>query len=168
MAEFYPLWTLLSLHPSLRKKNPLPLWTLDPSLFVRLVYKLISKIVALFLKPYLDKFISPQQFGFLKNRLIAEPIAITQEVLHSVKTKNKCALILKLDLSKAFDKVNWSYLRLILLQIGVPLMGVNWIMGCLTSTNFTLLVNGTPPVSSRPLGESDRVSHCLPYCLYLS
>ena len=96
------------------------------------------------MKPFLDKFISPQQFGFLKNRQIAEPISITKEILHSVKTKNKCALILKMDLSKAFDRVNWSYLRLILLQIGVPLMGVNWIMGCLTSANFALLVNGTP------------------------
>ena len=60
-----------------------------------------------------------------------------------MKTKNKCALILKLDLSKDFDKVNWSFLRLLLLQIGVPLVGVNWIMGCLSSANFALLVNGT-------------------------
>ena len=52
-------------------------------------------------------------------------MAITQEVLHTVKTKNMSALILKLDLTKAFDRVNWSYLRLLLLQIGVLLVGVN-------------------------------------------
>ena len=40
--------------------------------------------------------------------------------------------------------MNWTYLRLILLQIGVPLVGVNWIMGCLSSVNFALLVNGSP------------------------
>ena len=105
---------------------------------------MISKVVAQHLKPFVDKFISPQQFGFLKNRQISEPLAITQEILHTVKTKNRCALILKLDLSKDFDRVNWSYLRLILLQIGVPLVGVNWIMGCLSSTNFALLINGYP------------------------
>ena len=71
-------------------------------------------------------------------------MAIIQEVLHTVKTKNRSALILKLDLTKAFDKVNWSYLRLILLQIGVPLVGINWFMGYLSSTNFALLINGSP------------------------
>ena len=53
-------------------------------------------------------------------------------------------MVLKLDLEKAFDKVNWTYLRLILLQIGVPLGGVNWIMGCISTVNFAILVNGTP------------------------
>ena len=43
-----------------------------------------------------------------------------------------------------FDRVNWSFIRLILIQIGVPLLGVNWIMACLTSTNFVVLINGTP------------------------
>ena len=75
-----------------------------------LVYKLISKVAALRLKPFLDKSISPQQFGFLKNRQTIEPLAITQEVLHTVKTKNTCALILKLDLTKAFDRVKWTFI----------------------------------------------------------
>ena len=63
----------------------------------------------------MDSLISREQFVFLKNRQIVEPIGITQEILHSVKTKNTCALILKLDLVKAFDGVNLSYIRLILI-----------------------------------------------------
>ena len=54
-----------------------------------------------------------------------EPVGIRQESLHSIKTKKRCAIVLKLDLVKAFDRVNWTYLRLILLQIGIPLKGVN-------------------------------------------
>ena len=73
-----------------------------------------------------------------------EPLGITQETLHSVKTNNTYALILKLDLVKAFDRFNWSYIRLILIQIGVPLLGVNWIMECISTTNFAVLVNGIP------------------------
>ena len=71
-------------------------------------------------------------------------MGITQESFHFIKKKKRCALVLKLDLVKAFDRVNWTYLRLILLQIGISLMGVNWIMGCISSTNFALLVNGSP------------------------
>ena len=53
-------------------------------------------------------------------------------------------MVLKLDLVKAFDRVNWTFLRLLLIQIGIPLMGVNWIMGCVFSSCFAILVNGSP------------------------
>ena len=53
----------------------------------------------------MDSHISGEQYGFLKNHQILEPIGITK-TLHSMKTKNTSALILKLDLVKAFDRVN--------------------------------------------------------------
>ena len=90
-----------------------------------LLYKLVSKVIAIRLKPHLDTHISSEQYGFLKDSKIVEPIGIVQVTLHTMKTKKMCALILKLDLVKAFDRVNWSYIHLILIQIGVPLIGVN-------------------------------------------
>ena len=53
-------------------------------------------------------------------------------------------MVLKLDLVKSFDRVNWTFLRLLLIQIGIPLLGVNWIMGCVSSSYFFFLVNGSP------------------------
>ena len=134
--------TFLSLIPKVG--YPVTFANFHPISLCNLCYKLISKVAALRLKPFLDSSISPQQFGFLKNHQILEPVAITQEVLHSVKTKKRCALILKLNLTKAFDRVNWTYIHLLLIQIGVPLVGVNWILGCISSANFAILVNGSP------------------------
>ena len=54
-------------------------------------------------------------------------------------------MIVKLDLIKAFDRVNWNFLHLLLLQVGLSFETVNWIMGCVSSTNFFVLVNGSPP-----------------------
>lgn len=52
------------------------------------------------------------------------------------------ALILKNDLVKAYDRVDWTMLRLILLQVGVPYSIVKWIMDCVSSENCVVLVNG--------------------------
>ena len=108
-----------------KKDKPTTFVDFRPISLCNLIYNLISKIIVVRLKPHLDSHISMEQFAFLKNCQIVEPIGITQEILHTVKTKNTRALILKLDLVKAFDRVNLYYIRLILIQIGVPLMGVN-------------------------------------------
>ena len=40
--------------------------------------------------------------------------------------------------------MNWSFLRLVLLQIGLSLSATNWIMACVSSVIFVVLVNGSP------------------------
>ena len=77
--------TFLALIP--KKDKPISFVDFRPISLCNLVYKLISKIIDVRLKPFLDSHISREQFGFLKNRQIVEPIGITQETLHSVKTK---------------------------------------------------------------------------------
>ena len=104
----------------------------------------MSKLAAIKLKVVLHKVVSKHQFGFLYNRQIIEPIGIVQEALHTIKVEKQKVMVMKLDLVKAFDKVNWSFLRLVPLQIGIPSTFLNWIMGCVESTNFVVLINGTP------------------------
>jgi len=54
-----------------------------------------------------------------------DDICVVHEVMHSIKIHKHVALILKLDLVKAYDRVDWAFLRLILLQIRVCLEVTN-------------------------------------------
>ena len=54
------------------------------------------------------------------------------------------AFILKVDLVKDYDGVDLSFLRFILLQIGLPYEVTYWIMGWISSAIFVFFVNGSP------------------------
>jgi retron-type reverse transcriptase len=79
---------------------------------------LVSKVISNRLKPYLEKSLSAEQLGFLKGRRIQDAIGAAHECIHSIKLKNLKALIMKIDLKKAFDSIDWGFLRLILHSAG--------------------------------------------------
>jgi hypothetical protein len=114
------------------------------------VYKIISKIIAIRLKPILSRFISPEQFGFLEGRQIHEAIGSAQEGLHTIKLSQSPIAVIKLDLSKAYDRVSWLYLQLLLIHLGFSLPLVKWIMGCVSSTLFVVLINGSTSSFFKP------------------
>jgi hypothetical protein len=69
------------------------------------------------LKPVLSPAISSEQFGFLDGCQIHEAIGIVKQGLHAIQEKNKPSFIIKLDLSKAYPKVSWDYLRLMMILL---------------------------------------------------
>jgi hypothetical protein len=70
------------------------------------------------IKPILSRTLSAEQLGFLKGHQILDVVGSAQECLHNIKKKNTPALILKLDLKKAFDCINWDFLKMILIKFG--------------------------------------------------
>eukprot|EP00253_Pinus_taeda_P012674 PITA_12674 len=83
-----------------------------------------------------------EQFGFLSGRQIHEAIGVAQEVMHSVRQKNKKGVVIKIDLSKAYDRINWLYLRLLLTHLGFKPAFISWIMGCISNVSYAILING--------------------------
>ena len=90
-----------------------------------MVYKIIAKTIALRLNPFLSKVITQEQFGFLFNRKIHDAVSLAQETIHAIKLSKNSAFALKLDLSKAYDRVNWTFIRLVMIQIELDLATVN-------------------------------------------
>lgn len=82
-----------------------------PIALCNVIYKVISKVIANRLKPLLPFLISPEQSGYVEGRQILDGIILTHEVIHSLKHHKQAGMILKLDLSKAFDKLSWTYMK---------------------------------------------------------
>jgi len=115
-----------------------------PISLCNLCYKIISKIIANRIKPVLSRSIFEEKLGFLQGRRVQDAIGIVHECLHSLKKKKEKALVLKPDLKKAYDCISWDFLRMILIQIGLGLDLTDWILSCVTSTSFSMLINGEP------------------------
>ena len=79
----------------------------------------------------------------MQNRKILDVVSIAQ-VIHSIKKEKQSAFALKLDLSKAYDRVSWTFIRLVLIKLGMNMEVVEWILGCIQSTYFVVLINGSP------------------------
>ena len=88
-----------------------------------------------------SNFISEEEFSFMLNRQYHDVAGLAQEGLHWVKLNNLPTRVLKIDLFKAYDKVNCMLIRLVLLQLVMDINTINWIMGCISSTSFEMFIN---------------------------
>jgi hypothetical protein len=134
--------TFLVLIP--KDDSPITFNDYRPISLCNLIYKIISKVISNRIKPFLGRSLSAEQLGFLKGRRIQDAIGAAHECLHSIKQKNLKALVMKLDLKKAFDCVDWDFLRLILHAVGFGERFITWTLSCVTSANIAVLINGEP------------------------
>jgi hypothetical protein len=132
--------TFLVLIP--KENSPQNFGDFRPIALCNLCYKIISKVVANRIRPILSRSLSTEQLVFLKGRKILDVVGMAHECIHSIHSKKQKALILKLDLKKAYDCVSWNFLPLILAQSGFTVTSSSWIMSCVTSTSFVVLING--------------------------
>lgn len=73
-----------------------------------------------------------------------EAVALTQECIHSMHSRKIEAALLKIDLKKAYDYVNWGFIRCLLARIGLDVRGIRWTMVYVVEVNYAVLINGVP------------------------
>ena len=95
----------------------------------------------------LPDIISPTQSVFVPSRLITDNVIVAYKALHSMHIRKKgktSSLAMKLDVNKAYDQVEWLFLQGVMQKLGFPEKRIERVMTCVTTTSFSILLNGKP------------------------
>jgi hypothetical protein len=108
------------------------------------IYNIVSKCMVNRLRPLLQDIIAPTQSTFIPGRMIIDNALIAFECLHALKTGNRdCKKFeaYKLDLTKAYDRVDWRYLEGVLRRLCFHTKWIQWIMECVTTVRYSVHFN---------------------------
>lgn len=108
------------------------------------VYKIIAKVLAERLKKVMGKLVSNQQNAFIQGRQITDASLIANEVLDWQFKQGDAGILCKLDIEKAFDQLNWTYLISILRQMGFGERWLKWIKFNISTVKYSILINRSP------------------------
>ena len=134
-----------------------------PISLCNIVYKIVSKILVARLRPLLGKLISPLQFAFIPSRRGTDNAIIMQELIHTIsRKKGRHGFIeVKIDLEKAYDKLEWGFIREMLIKINLLHNIIKLIMSYVSTVSTSIVVNGGASdliLPSRGLRQGDPIS----------
>ncbi|WMV07308.1 hypothetical protein MTR67_000693 [Solanum verrucosum] len=103
-------------------------------------------------KRVIGTLVSPAQTAFIEGRSIIDNIMFSHELLKWYSRKGlspRC--VMKIDLRKAYDSIEWSFLKSVLAELGFPFKFIQWVMECISSVSYSLVLFGglTKPFKGR-------------------
>jgi hypothetical protein len=106
---------------------------------------MVSKVLANRLKEVLPSVISSNQSAFIPGRLIMDNVLAAYETLHTMHTNmwSKVGFMgIKLDMSKAYDRVEWKFLEVVMEKLGFSQRWISLVMVCVRIVSYAVVVNG--------------------------
>ena len=135
--------TLVCLIPKV--KQPKQVSDLRPISLCNVLMRILSKVMANRLKPCLNSVISSQQSAFIEGRLLTDNALVAFEINHYIhrKTQRKCGVAaLKIDVAKAYDRLEWRFIETMLIMLGFPQVWIQRVMQCVKSVSYSFLRDG--------------------------
>ena len=112
----------------------------------------------------MPNLILEHQSAFLFDRLISDNIFVAFETLHSMRNHNKGKsgfMALKLDMSKAYDRLEWEYMKRVMINMGFHDRWIHLMMMCITIASYSMIINREPHghiTPTRGLRQEDPLS----------
>ncbi|CAA7051877.1 unnamed protein product [Microthlaspi erraticum] len=113
----------------------------------------IEEIQLFFRQEHLSGVISENQAAFIPGRMITDNVIVAHEMYYALKSRKRQAksyMALKTDITKAYDRLEWRFLEETMRHMGFCQQWISWIMKCVSSVNFKVLINGSPKGLIRP------------------
>lgn len=106
------------------------------------IYKCISKVLCLRLKKILTSLVAENQAAFVEGRSLIHNVLICHDLLRHYNRKTSARCLMKIDLRKAYDMVSWKFIEEAMRGFGFPETFTKLVMSCVTTTKFSVKVNG--------------------------